>query len=228
MQLYDLAGRDPEHRFSPYCWRSRLALAHKGVEAEIIPWRFTDKPAIVFSGQGKVPILVDDKNIIIDSTRIADYLEAKYPDRPSLFGGPEARALTGFIVTWTDLVLLPALVRCYVSDIVRHLDERDRGYFRETREARFGMTLEATTSDRDTKLPALRQMLAPLRQILGQQAYLGGAEPLYADYVVFGGFQWVRMVSRFEILEEDDPVRAWRERMLDAHAGLARQAPCCT
>jgi glutathione S-transferase len=226
MKLYDLAGRDPEHRFSPYCWRSRLALAHKGVAAEIIPWRFTDKPAIAFSGQGKVPVLVDGETIVFDSTRIAEYLEAKFPGAPTLFGGAEARAVTGFIVSWTDTVLLPALVRCYVSDIVRHLHEQDRGYFRETREARFGMTLEATTGDRDTTLPALRQLLSPLRHVLGRQAYLGGMTPLYADYVVFGGFQWARMVSRFEILEEGDPIHGWRERMLDAHDGLARRAPC--
>jgi hypothetical protein len=27
--LYDLAGRDPERRFSPYCWRIKLALCAK-------------------------------------------------------------------------------------------------------------------------------------------------------------------------------------------------------
>jgi hypothetical protein len=32
--LYDLAGADPDLRFSPYCWRTRLALAHKGLEVE--------------------------------------------------------------------------------------------------------------------------------------------------------------------------------------------------
>jgi hypothetical protein len=38
--LYDLAGDDPSLRFSPYCWRTRLALAHKGLQVETIPWRF--------------------------------------------------------------------------------------------------------------------------------------------------------------------------------------------
>jgi Glutathione S-transferase, N-terminal domain len=31
MQLYDLAGADLERRFSPYCWRIKLALMHKGL-----------------------------------------------------------------------------------------------------------------------------------------------------------------------------------------------------
>ena len=46
IQLFELGGADPARRFSPYCWRSRLALAHKGLAVETIPWRFTEKDAI--------------------------------------------------------------------------------------------------------------------------------------------------------------------------------------
>ena len=51
LQLYDLAGAEPERRFSPYCWRIKLALMHKGLPFDTIPWRFTDKEAIAFSGR---------------------------------------------------------------------------------------------------------------------------------------------------------------------------------
>src|SRR5436190_7008774 len=30
--LYDLAGAEAERRFSPFCWRTKMALAHKGLE----------------------------------------------------------------------------------------------------------------------------------------------------------------------------------------------------
>ena len=43
IQMYDLAGADPAVRFSPYCWRTRMALAHKGLAVESVPWRFTEK-----------------------------------------------------------------------------------------------------------------------------------------------------------------------------------------
>lgn len=46
LQLYDLAGAESERRFSPYCWRTKLALAHKCLAVETIPWRFTDKDMI--------------------------------------------------------------------------------------------------------------------------------------------------------------------------------------
>jgi hypothetical protein len=45
-ELYELAGADENRRFSPYCWRIRMALAHKGLDVECIPWRFTEKDAL--------------------------------------------------------------------------------------------------------------------------------------------------------------------------------------
>ena len=86
IQMYDLAGADPALRFSPYCWRIRMALAHKELPVRCIPWRFTEKERIAFSGQGLVPVIVDGDKVVHDSWKIAQYLEATYPDRPSLFG----------------------------------------------------------------------------------------------------------------------------------------------
>ncbi|MGY3123558.1 glutathione S-transferase [Bradyrhizobium sp. S3.14.4] len=64
-----------------------------------------------------------------------------------------------------------------------------------------------------------------MRQTFKTQAYLGGSAPNYADYIVFGGFQWARVVSPFRLLEVDDPVYAWREKLLDAFDGMARKSP---
>ena len=38
-------------------------------------------------------------------------------------------------------------------------------------------------------------------------------------------FMWARCTSPLELLAEDDPVHAWRERLLDAFDGMARRAP---
>ncbi len=97
LQLYDLAGAEPERRFSPYCWRIKLALVHKGLPFDTIPWRFTDKDAIAFSGQGRVPVLVDGEHVVFDSWTIATDLEDAYADRPSLFRGDGGRAVTRFV-----------------------------------------------------------------------------------------------------------------------------------
>ena len=88
LKLFDLAGADAAVRFSPYCWRARLALAHKGLPVETIPWRFTEKEAIAASGQGKVPVLLDGERCVCDSWAIAEYLEAAYPTGPHSSGRP--------------------------------------------------------------------------------------------------------------------------------------------
>jgi glutathione S-transferase len=225
MKLFDLAGAESDRRFSPYCWRTKLALAHKGLIVETIPWRFTDTDAIAMSGQGRVPVLLDGDKVVSDSWTIAEYLEDTYPDRPSLFGGAEARRVTRFINSWADTILNTALVRLLLTDIYAHLHEKDRRYFRESREKRFGMPLELVSADRDTRIVGFRQSLEPARTMLSVQPYLAGDSPLYADYIVFGCFMWPRSISSFRVLTSDDPIFSWRERMFDALGGLARKAP---
>lgn len=224
LELYDLAAAEEDRRFSPYCWRTRMALAHKGLSVKTIPWRFTEKDRIAPSGQGRVPVLVDEGRWISDSWTIANHLEDSYPDRPSLFGGSSGRALSRFYNAWVDSFLLAGLVRFALLDIWRHLDEKDKDYFRRTREERFGMTLEKVVADREQRVEGFRQSLTPLRMTLQAQPFLGGEAPLYPDYIVFAGFQWVRCTSDFKVLAPDDPVALWRGRMLALFDGLAGKA----
>ena len=223
--LYDLAGAEADRRFSPFCWRTKMALAHKRLEVETVPWRFTEKDKLPQPNQGRVPVIVDNRRVVHDSAAIAEYLEAQYPDRPPLFGDATAKALTRFVQNWTETVVQPALVGLVVLDICRHSAPQDQDYFRRSREERFGTTLENVVKDRETRLPALRDSLAPLRRTVERQNFLGGEAPSYADYVVFGAFQWARAISDFELLAADDPVAAWRGRLLDAFGGLARRSP---
>ena len=224
MRLYDLAGAELDRRFSPYCWRTRLALAHKQLPVETIPWHFTEKEEIAASGQPLVPVLVDGDQWIADSWTIANHLEDKYPDAPSLFGGPAGRALTRH---YSDIAdgLVRAIFPFVVLDVLQHVAEKDRDYFRTSREKRANAPLEIVVSDRDKRLPDFRASLAPLRLTLKSQPFLGGDQPLYADYAVFGPFQWARCISPFKLLEQDDPIRQWRDRLLDCFDGLGRKVP---
>ncbi|RAP64647.1 glutathione S-transferase [Achromobacter sp. HZ01] len=224
LTLYDLAGADPSLRFSPHCWKTRMALAHKGLSAQTVPWRFTEKEAIDFSGQKLVPVLVDGGRVVSDSWQIACYLEDAYADRPSLFGGPTGRALSLFANSWADSTLVPTLARLLLPSIHGLIHEKDKDYFRATREKRFGR-LEDLPAGYEAQIAALRAALLPLRQTLARQPYLAGERPAYADYAVFGMFMWARCTSALDLLAADDPVHAWRERLLDAFDGMARAAP---
>jgi glutathione S-transferase len=223
--LYDLAGAEAERRFSPFCWHAKMALAHKELAFETVPWHFTEKDRLPQPNVGRVPVILAGEEVVHDSAAIADYLEERYPDRPSLFGGEAGRALVRFVQNWTETVVHIGLIRLVLLDIYRHLAAQDRDYFRSDRERRFGMSLEEVVRDREARLPAFRASLEPLRRTVERQTFLSGGAPGYADYIVFGAFQWARAISDFELLAADDPVRTWRGRLLDLHGGLARRAP---
>jgi glutathione S-transferase len=223
--MYDLCGAEANRRFSPFCWRARMALAHKGLDVETVPWRFTEKDTLPQPNAGRVPVIVDDGRVVHDSTAIAEYLEQRYPDRPSLFGGDIGRGLTRFVQNWTETVLQTGLIRLVLLDIHGHLSPEDQAYFRQDREKRFGARLEDVVRDREARLPAFRAGLDPLRRTVERQEFVSGNAPAYADYIVFGAFQWARAISGFELLAAEDPVRAWRGRMLDLFEGLARRGP---
>ena len=225
MRFYELAAADPAVRFSPHCWRVRLALAHKGLEAERVAWRFADKAAIAPSGGGAVPVLETGEVWMADSWRIAVWLDETFPDRPALFAGPGGRGEAAFVKHWTETVVQPAILRMVVADIHAALDPGDRAYFRETREARLGAVLEDVQAGREARRPAFRESLAPLRRTLDEQAYLGGDLPQFSDHIVFAAFQWARTVSDWPLLAEDDPLHRWLAGVGGLYGGLADAAP---
>lgn len=218
LTLYELTGIE-DRRFSPYCWRIRMALAHKGLAADFVPVRFTDKDAIAFSGQGKVPVLVDGAVTVVDSFAIACHLEDNHADRPALFGNEIARGEARLINHWTNATLHPLIQPLVIADIYDHLDPADRPYFLETRSSRFDRPFAAVQANRDRDVAALRAGLAPLRLTLAEQPFLSGGAPAFADYIVLGAFQWARSISPFRLLEDDDPVRSWRDRLIGAFDG---------
>ncbi|MCV6548026.1 MAG: glutathione S-transferase family protein [Cohaesibacter sp.] len=224
IQLYDLCAADRERRFSPACWRTRMALEHKGLAYETVPVLFTEIASIADRQQRTLPVLVDGDEIKRDSFEIALYLEKNYGDKPSLFGGEGGMALSRFLHGWAGATLDAQIVRLVLCDIHAILDEADQSYFRDSREKRFGTSLEAVVNRSDEAVQAFRNSLLPLRLSLKGQNFLGGDAPLYGDYCVFGSFQWARMVSDFALLQEDDPVQLWFERCLDLFDGLGRKA----
>jgi glutathione S-transferase len=225
LKLFELVGTDAARPFSPFCWRTRMALAHKGLGAESIPWCFTEKQAIAPHRSEKVPVLIDGETSVADSWAIANYLEDHYPERPSLFGGEGGRAVGRMINWWGDVTVVGGMFPLIVADIPSHLKPVDAAYFRQTREARFGKPLEEVVAARDTSVEGFRRALDPQRLTLRTQPFLGGEAPNYADYIVFGAFHWARVVSPFKLLAENDPVYAWREKLLDAFDGMARKSP---
>ena len=222
IELYELAATDDKQVFSPYCWRIRLALHHKGLPFKSIPWRMTEKDRIAFAETERVPVLVDGEQKLVDSWKILEYLDERYPALSLEMNRAELR----FLRHWTEMVMFPGMIRMIVDEIHKTVHEKDRDYFRATREKTFGMPLEEFSANKEAKLEEFRKSLNPLRATLKAFDFLGGSQPNLADYLVFSGLMWARCTSPMPLLAEEDSVFAWRERMLDLFDGMARSIPC--
>ena len=220
-QLYELCGENRDVRFSPYCWRVRLMLDHKGLDYDTVPITFIEKQPLENASSRTVPVLNDDGTWVKDSFEIALYLDDTYPDSP-LFGDGIARAQAVVLNDWVNSTIARGIFPMIVADIHRQLDPKNAAYFRETREKFLGCTLEDAQGTRAERLAPFRVSLSPLRAALKRGDWLAGEAPGWLDYAVFGTFVWSHMVSDIELLEKDDILHAWRERMFDTRDGYIR------
>lgn len=222
--LYELRGKD-DRRYSLFSWRTRMALRHKGLDFETLPVRLSDKKTIEFSGGKTVPVVKDKETVVRDSWKIAEYLENRYKDAPPLFGGDIGRGVSQAFNTWVDRAVVPAMLPVIAADIHERVDPEDEQYFRQTMEKVLKMTLEESRAKRDAAVLQLGRVLAPMQEAFKRQAFMAGAKPAYADYILFSVFQWARVMSPQELLGPEDPLCQWRERMLDLFDGFARNVP---
>ena len=205
----------------------RMALAHKGLESTSVVEGvgFSQKYKLEFSSQELLPVIKDDDMIISDSWDIAVYLEKSYESPTSLFGTSNDFNQVKFISSWVDSQLHPLIARCVVRDILNVISPSEHEYFRTSREKRFRKSLEEVVADRENTRTTLKQALYPTRKVLEIAPFLGGDNPNFSDYAIFGAFMWARVTSSFQLLELSDPIYHWRERMLLLYDGLAKNAP---
>jgi glutathione S-transferase len=92
-------------RHSTNVERVALALAHKGLEAGSVWIEPEDRSEVrKVSGQTLVPVLVDGEEVVSDSTRILEYLEERYPQRPLYPEDTAPRAEMEVFVDWFNRV----------------------------------------------------------------------------------------------------------------------------
>lgn len=86
--------------------RVRMALAHKALEVEEVVIDYADRtPVEAVSGQGLVPVLVEDGGeVVTDSMAIIAHLEARHPDPPLYPRDRARRAELELFVDWFDRV----------------------------------------------------------------------------------------------------------------------------
>ena len=222
--LYDLVAQG-DQRPSPFCWRAKFSLAHKGLEWTEVPVGFTEKDKIAFAESQLVPVIKDGDKGVKDSWAIATYLDQAYPDKP-LFKSEMALSYARFVSGWVDTAVQPAMFPIVVADLYGIVRPVDQPYFLESRGRRLGTTDLAgfQAKAREKGVTSFRAVLEPARRTLRAQPFLAGTHPAYPDYALAGAFLWASIASPLVLLEADDPVHAWRERMLDLFDGMGRKA----
>ncbi len=122
IKLYELCGADTAHAFSPHCWKTRMSLAHKGLDFEGVGVPFSEVASIEGGGR-RVPVIRDGETVVEESLEIARYLDKTYPDAPPLIGN---EALTQFVIAWTQANFNAAVTKVALMDIYKSLAPADQ------------------------------------------------------------------------------------------------------
>ncbi len=210
--LFDLATRS-DSRPSPFCWRAKLALAHKHLPFEARATLYSEIPTLGDGSFKTLPVIDDDGVWSGGSFNIAIDLESRYPDRPTLFPNEPRRSFAEFVESWVDLTLHPQIFPLVALKIWEQLPSSEQDYFRRTRERRLSMTLEDAHQLSVPKLPSIRASMDPMRRILAQRPFLASERPAYADYIVYGALKWYRLSLGGALINVGDPIAPWFDRI---------------
>ncbi|KAF9500400.1 hypothetical protein BDN71DRAFT_1381785 [Pleurotus eryngii] len=207
--LYDLACTK-NTCFSPVVWTIRLMLNYKQIPYKTIFLEFPDiEPTLKGLGlvshdstskhKYTVPTIhhVRTNTYIMDSLRIAQFLEATYPDPPV----PLTSELGSEIVTKARSAISPAFRTSLVPREINILSPRSQEYFRRTREASLGHPLEdlLQPEKEEQAWEAVADAIAGMGELMltnkAEGSFVLGASPSYTDFFITGSLQTAREVD---------------------------------
>lgn len=193
IQLVQWAGVSPKTTLSPPCAKVHMALRFKGLEYKIYNCK-SSKDVKRFNARGRVPSLVIDGEVFVDSSDILSEIDRRWPTPPLLPEGTRDQALCRMIEDWVDEVLyfyglakrwcfddgfawlkptvfgsLPAPLSWFVPNLIRkQVGGRAKGQ---------GVGVKPREAvDRE-----LNEGLQMMSDLLGNQDFFFGSEPTRAD-----------------------------------------------
>ena len=167
---------------SPFVWATKYAVAHKGFELDIVPGGFTGIMERTGGTSERLPAIVDDGEWVLNSWLIAEYLDAQYPDRPTLIGDPGAKVLTQMVESWLWQQAIGPWMTCFLQSYRDLSLPQDHDYVTSSRERMFGRKIEDIVVGREDRIPTVPPKLELLRNALAEHRWLGGERPNYADH----------------------------------------------
>ena len=139
--------------------------------------------------------------------------------------GAEGQAHARLVAALCGSHLFPAVIPIAMFQAYKLLHANCKPYFRESREAMFGMKLEDVQVDKTTGMANLTKTLKPFDEVLSTNNFLGGDNPTYADFLVFGILKWMDIVSTYRALDDTSPTGHWFMRLQNLYGGHAASVP---
>ena len=200
-------------RFSPPCWNVKLCLIHKEISYETIPVIFSEKHKIKFSKQNLVPILKYKNGFVCDSWNIINWIDENY-EKNKLFVNEANKNFSYFLYLWTSRQLLPVLFKIIAHEIPNILEGDDIDYYINSREKRIMGPITKFKANINFSIQEFRKLIDPIRKIIDKNGFISGKEPGVEDYIFFGNFKWVDIVSCCQLLDAEDPINKWYRNIL--------------
>ncbi|KAG0302911.1 hypothetical protein BGZ98_007127 [Dissophora globulifera] len=209
LKLFELVdGKTRKISFSPAVWRAKFALNYKKVSYESVPLNFLEIPIAIPAAcpnvvSPTVPTLqLENGQGLMDSLAIAEYLEEKYPDRPSLFGkSPSEKNLQMFFQSYVQAKINPSIQRMVYLNMHAMQDPDTAHYFRTSREKSSGRPHHEIGGDLKVNMAELRENLGLIHTALRSSEWISGAHPSWADFVLAATFVWFDSCSPKEFQE---------------------------
>jgi len=179
---------------SPFCHKVKIVMAEKNLTYDTVEVPRNDKTELIrVSGQEFVPVLVDDGNVLVDSTFISEYLENTYPE-PRIYPQKEAdKGLALMIEDWADEVLCGT---------------RRQAFF-EFRKPAGQMNPKIV----DAALRMLNVHFSVLDRLLSDKKFLVGDAYSLADISVYVQINRYQDSMKMEVPAEYKRVREWFSRV---------------
>ncbi|KAJ3095871.1 hypothetical protein HDU97_006445 [Phlyctochytrium planicorne] len=228
---------------TPNTWKVRLLLLRKKIPFETIETTLVENSTTLTDRLRKqnndrnirstLPAIDIDGTLICDSFRIADYLEEKFPDAPSVFHHGTAKEVKerGSLNLGKSLARLiddnKGVYDLYDAILPSFLSKFPPGPNREffCNDNRHGgpggFERRVQRHQNEDLIDLSKKHIAPIVALLREHGdFLHGIQPGFGDFVIFGRYAMARnndtMVSR-AAFEDFDPILGnWIQRMLEA------------
>ncbi|KAH9924674.1 uncharacterized protein BXZ73DRAFT_103514 [Epithele typhae] len=154
--FYDIPSNMAGNAWSPNTWKTRYCLNYKRLPYTTVWVEFPDIPTLCLHirapktfalpmADHTLPAIFDPNTarVVADSAAIARYLDAAYPSTPRLVSPPASAPLLAAFDAALVGALAPDVLALMVPPIRDGLRPRSAAYFTRSREAHFGVPLEA-------------------------------------------------------------------------------------